>query len=209
MHPYLTRLGVREEVQQFFHPFYHADASGDLVFPYGNDLEHYGFAFHRIPDSEQLWVAGSTNFRLIRQVFFCTSALEAIAYLSIRFPAFRNLDNLLFLAAGARPVAEQLNWVNSNLAGKKLCLIFGKDILGRVCDLKIAAGISRTPVAVFISGGNVHVNFRFSNYIFPGQDFSLNAFERKSGYRFHIAAQKPAAFDSYLDQLKANNFYSP
>jgi len=208
MHPFLSRLGIRAEVQHFFQPFYHADASGNLVFPYGNDTEHFGFAFHRIPDTEMLWIAGNTNFHIARKVFICSSALEAVAYLSVKFPSFKRLDNLLFLSMGIRPGAEQIKWLTRNFSDKSFTLIFGKDILGRVCDLKIAAGISRIPAAIFISDDSVHVNFRSKNYIFPEQGFSLNAFERKAGYRFHTPAPKPLAYDSYLEQLKANNLNS-
>jgi hypothetical protein len=208
MHPYLTRLGVPPEVQRFFQPFYHADPQGNLVFPYGNDTESFGFAFHRIPDTEMLWIAGNTNYQMVRKVFICASALEAIAYLTTKLPTFNSLDNLIFLSAGVRPNTDQIRWVGRNLSGKLFKLVFGKDILGRVCDLKMAAGISNMPVAIFISDDNVHVNFRFKNHVFAIQDFSLNAFERKTGHRFNIPAQKPLVYDSYLEQLKANNFNS-
>jgi hypothetical protein len=208
MHPFLTRLGVRPEVQRFFQPYYHADAAGNLLFRYGDDLEHYGFAFHRIPATQQFWIAGNSNFAMIRQVFICASALEAIACLTICFSRFNHLDNLLFISTGLRPCTHQIQWLHSNLSGKKFSLVFSRDILGRICDLKIAAGISRIPVAVFISDDVVHVSFRHKNYVFSTNDFSLSALEKKSGYRFNMSAQKPPAYDSFFEQLKAQYFNS-
>ncbi|OKS89662.1 hypothetical protein [Mucilaginibacter polytrichastri] len=203
MHAFLTRLGVRSEVQEFFAAHYHSDANGNLIFPYGNDTEHFGFAFHRVPDTEMLWLAGNSNSNMIRRVFICASAMEAIAYLSVKYAAFNNVDGLLFAAVGAKPSPDQISWLTRNFAGRMFTLVFGKDILARVCELKVAAGLSNIPVAIFLEGEFIIVNYRYSNYVFPVQAFSLNAFEKKTGCRFRIATQKPPGFDSYLQQLKA------
>ncbi|SDF27896.1 hypothetical protein SAMN05216464_115102 [Mucilaginibacter pineti] len=203
MHAFLTRLGICPKVQDFFAPHYLSDACGNLIFPYGNDTEHFGFAFHRVPDTEMLWLAGNPNSNMIRRVFICASAMEAIAYLSVKYTAINDLEGLLFASVGAKPSIEQINWLNRNFTGRQFALVFGKDILGRVCELKVAAGLSNIPVAIFLEGDFIIVNYRSANYIFPAQAFSLNAFEKKTGCRFRIATQKPPGFDSYFQQLKA------
>ena len=58
MHPYLTRLGVLPEVQALFEDSYHTAGHGDLIFDYGDAVEHYGMAFHKIPVSNHCWLAG-------------------------------------------------------------------------------------------------------------------------------------------------------
>jgi hypothetical protein len=206
MHPFLTRLGVRPDVQHFFKPFYNNDEDGNLLFSYGSDTECYGLAFHRVPETDVLWIAGNRNFSQVRRVFICASAMEAIAYLSIKFSAFNRPDQMLFVAGGVRPGKEQVSWLTRNLPGKLFTLVNGKDILGRVSDLKMAAGICHIPVAVFISDDSVLTHFRSQKLEFSQQAFSLSAFEKKSGLRFRIATEKPKAFDSYFDQLKAKNF---
>jgi hypothetical protein len=45
MHPCFTRLGIRPEAQHFFRPFYRVDVIGNLLFPYGEETEHFGFGF--------------------------------------------------------------------------------------------------------------------------------------------------------------------
>ena len=206
MHPYLTRLGIRPEVQDFFSPFFSSDQAGNLVFSYRDSMEHFGFGFHRVPVSNHLWIAGNNNFFLIRHVVICASAMDAIAWLNLNYYTFLDLDNLLFLSLGASLKAPHIQWISENLPGKTFTLIFSKDILGRLADLKIAAGIRRMPVAVYLSEKKVLVSFRFRDYAFQPEGFSLNAFEKAAKYRFHISTGKPKAFDCYFDQLKANLF---
>jgi hypothetical protein len=49
MHPYLDRLGIRSEVQEFFAPFYDADEAGNLCFKFSEGFEYYGMGFHKVP----------------------------------------------------------------------------------------------------------------------------------------------------------------
>ncbi|MDB5141215.1 MAG: hypothetical protein JWR12_3131, partial [Mucilaginibacter sp.] len=95
--------------------------------------------------------------------------------------------------------------LSQNLTGKTFALVFARDVLGRVADLKIAAGLRRMPVAVYFEREEMlRVVFRSTSYLFRQADFSLNAFERAAGYRFNIPARKPRGFNSFFDQLNAN-----
>jgi len=206
MHPFLTRLGVRPQVQHFFSEYYTTDNTGNLVFAYGAQTEHFGLGFHRVPLSNELWKAGEINFSTVRQVIVCSSAMEAIAYFGFNFSSFNRAGNPLFLATGARPQSAQINWITQNLSGKAFTLIFGNDLLGRICDLKVAAGIAKIPAAItFNPDDNIKVTFRNAEYVIPADTFSLNAFEKASGYRFGIRTSKPKEYDSFLDQLKSNS----
>jgi hypothetical protein len=206
MHPYLQRLYVPVNVQQFFEPYLNADHNGDLVFSYGHETEVFGLAFHRVPIAENLWIAGNQNLAMVRQVFICESAMEAIAYLSMNFVAFRDFENLLFIATGSKPNTEQFRYILQNLPGKAFTLISSKDLLGRVCDLKAAAGIRKMPVAVAFENEQLKIHFRFRTYTFSPDGFSLNFFEKLSGYQFNLKTSKPKDFNCWLDQLKAFAF---
>jgi len=206
MHPYLTRLGVRAEVQEFFASFYQADTNGNLVFDYGGETEAYGFAFHRVPVSGGLWVAGQENSRLAGQVFICSSAMEALSFLAFRYTAYPDTSGLLFISIGPGLNDSHLQPVCSSLPEKKCTLLFGNDFVGKVTDLKIAAGIRKVPVAVYEQDGICTVNFRNRNYSFHTDAFSLNAFEKQAGYRFNIRTLKPKGFNTFFDQLKARAF---
>jgi hypothetical protein len=206
MHPYLIRLGVHPEAQVFFQPFYTVDRKGDLVFNYGDSIEHYGIAFHKIPVSENLFLAGSRNFHTVSHVIICTSAMDAMAYLSLNLPYFRDIRNLLFLATGTKPGTDQAHWINKNLAGKSFTCIFGNDLLGRVAEVKLAAGIRKMPAAVTVQAETVIVNFRMKDHVFTVDGFSLNALEKKAGYRFNIPVDKPKSFDSWIEHLQHHTF---
>jgi len=205
MHPYLTRLQVNPEVQKFFSRFYTTDELSNLLFSYGDGFEHFGFAFHKVPLSANFWFAGINNFSQVRQVMICSSAMEAVSWLNKNYLSFSSPDNLLFLSPGTGVHDTHLRWLSQNLTGKTFTLVFGRDVLGRVADLKIAAGIRRVPVAVYFEPEEMlRVVFRLNSYLFRQADFSLNAFERAVGYRFNIPARKPKGFNSFFDQLKAN-----
>jgi|GEM_PF-1056650 len=204
MHPYLTRLGIMPEVQMYFRPFYVSDALGNLVFPYGEDLEHFGFAFHRVPATDAFWMAGNLHFRQAGLVILSASALDAIAWLNKKLDSFPQTGNLLFLSLGAGISGAQLHWIRAHLQGKSFRVIFSRDVLGRMADLKLAAGIRGWPLSVY--GGDderVVVNFRAKLFSFSQENFSLAAFERAAGIRFAIAALKPKYYNSFFEELKA------
>ncbi|WP_114941280.1 hypothetical protein [Mucilaginibacter endophyticus] len=204
MHPYLTRLSIRPEVQRFFRLFYSSDDDGNLVFSYGEEAEHFGFAFHRIPVTDSFWLAGNLAYAQVRLVILSGSALDALSWLNKKAVCFPLTENLLFLSLGAGMSEAQLLWIRSHLAGKQFRLLFGRDLLGRIADLKLAAAINDTPLSVhFNESEQLAVHFRNRNYIFSQEQFSLSAFERAAGVRFGVATDKPKVYFTFFDELKA------
>ena len=195
MHPFLTKLGVAPVVQDYFAPYFITDIEGNLVFSYGDEAEHFGFAFHRVP-ANGFWQAGNSNLSMIRYVFLCDSAMEAISFFSLNYHSFRQIDQCLFIAGN--PAFK--------LPGKSCSLIFGKDILGKVRDLVTAAKIRNMPLSVLLTENDVQIYFRQKKYDIPHQSFSLSAFEKLSGYRFNLRICKPKNNDCWLDQLKTTTF---
>jgi len=208
MHPYLTRLGVRPEVQAFFEPYYSA-ISGDLFFQHGNYREHFGMAFHRIPSGGDFWLAGELNLSMVDRVLISNSAMDAIAFLHFYGHSLADWENILFISTGIKPTAIQLRWIRDRLAGKHLTLLFPADLPGNVTDLKVAAAFRRMPAAAFLAEKErLNICFRAKVYEFDQQTFTLSAFERASTYRFKIVTCKPKHGASFLDQLKAGAFPS-
>src|ERR1700744_1744799 len=201
MHPYLTRLNILAEVQDFFSPFHDTDGRGNLCFNYGNDTEIYGLAYHRVPATSQCWIAGPRNFALVRQVIICSSAMEAFAWLTCHINAYRSLDYLLFIATGSRITHEKLTWVRNELPGHKYGLLFGNDLLGKICDLKAAAALHGLAVKISGEQNGLSIHFRYRCFRMDHQLFSLNAFSRLSGFRFGVQTLKPAHYCNWLDQL--------
>ena len=208
MHPYLTRLGVRSEVQVFFEPYYSA-VSSDLLFQRGNYREHFGFAFHRIPSGGDFWLAGELNLTMVDRVLISISAMDAIAFLHFFGHSLAHWENILFISTGVKPTAIQLGWIRDRLAGKYLTLLFPADLPGAVTDLKVAAAFRRMPAAAFLAEKErLKICFRAKVYEFDQQTFTLSAFERASAYRFKVVTCKPKHCASFLDQLKAGAFPS-
>ncbi|WP_426584212.1 hypothetical protein [Mucilaginibacter sp. R-33] len=204
MHPYLTRLGIRPEVQRFFRPFYSSDGLGNLVFSYGEAAEHFGFAFHRIPVTDEFWLAGNLTFSQVWMIILSGSALDALSWMNKKMAGFPQIGNLLFLSLGAGMSEAQLLQIRSSLGGKQFRLLFGRDLLGRIADLKVAAGIKGCPLSVYLDESEqVVVSFRSRNFAFSQEQFSLSAFERAAGVRFGMATDKPKGYLTFFDELKA------
>jgi len=205
MHPFLTKLGIRPEVQEFFSPYYSSDSDGNLVFPYGRYAETYGMAFHHVPATENYWLAGC-DLTMAREIIICSSAMEAVAWLHIHYRACNQTGNLLFLSTGTRPCGEHFYRLKGKMKGKRISLLFGNDLLGRVCDLKTAAALRNQPAAVSLDNKNIFVTFRSKTYSYSRELFSLNAFEKQSAYRFHVRTLKPMTANSWLDLVRSGAF---
>ena len=205
MHPFFIRLGIGPEVYAFFRPFFTVDEIGNLVFSYGEDSEHYGLGFHRIPSSGGLWLAGNLNFPQVRFVILCGSAMDAVAWLKKKLRSFTNLEEVLFIATGAGLNQSQLEWIVTHFIHKEFSMIYGRDLLGKITALKMAAAIRRVPGEIYLAGDSrICIHFRARNFSFSREAFSLNAFEKASGYRFHIPASQPRFHDTFFDELKAS-----
>jgi len=206
MHPYLTRLGVRPEVQEFFAPFYMEDVQGNLLFDYGDATEHYGFAFHRVPVSENCWLAGNPDLNLVSKVFICSSAMEAIAFYHFRYADYPQPQCILFLSVGTQPNPAQFRWIAEVLSGRDYRLVFGDPLPDRAGELITAAALSKLPLKISINENHVLVEFRLKLYRMSLTAFSLHAFEKLSRYRFGVRTLRPKNVDSYFSQLKSASF---
>ncbi len=209
MHPYLTRLGVSAEVQDFFGPFYTSDDAGNLCFWYGKEMEHFGFGFHRVPVSADLWLAGNLHFSQVRQVIISSSALDAVSWLKKKAAFLSHTENLLFISTGAGLKSEQISWIRDCLYGKAFCLIYGNDFLGRLTCLKIAAGLRRLPLEVYADGSeSISVRFRSRTFSFSQKTFSLHNFEKAANFRFGIRCDQPKGYLTFFDELKADALFN-
>jgi len=203
MHPYLTRLGVLPEVQAFFNEHYDTLPDGNLSFDYGDAVEEYGLAFHRVPASKSCWLAGNISVSQVRQVFISFSALEAVAWFNKKY-AYLHRDRLLFIALGSRVRPAQIQYIRQQLSGKDINFLMGSDMVGQLTALKLAAAIRRQPLTVaLLAEEKVQVTFRGQNLLFSREQFSLTAFEKAAGYRFDMPALRPRKHVTFLDELTA------
>ena len=181
MNPLLTKLGVPKEVQTFFN-------IDELLFAYGEHFEHFDAGFHRVPTTQNIWLAGKD---LSREVIITSTAMEAIAYLSVNLHRYRDLDGLSFIAIGNLAHPGQLSWIKANYPKRKFTLVFGKDLLGKLADIRIAAGLKEKTIRLLHSGIRVQIMCDNKQYGFDQDNLSLNAFEKASGLRTGIRTCKP------------------
>lgn len=208
MHAYLTRLGIRPDVQEFFAPFYLGDPNGDLIFWHGKEAEHFGLGFHRVPVSAGLWLAGNLDLSQVRQVIISGCALDAVSWLNKKSAYLPHFDNLLFVSTGAGVKQEHTLWVNAQLQHKECCLINSRDLTGAMADLKLASAIRNLPMKIYFIEENVVVQFRLRTFSFSQEKFSLNAFEKTARFRFGVRTEKPKKHLTFFDELKAEAFFT-
>jgi hypothetical protein len=203
MHPYLTRIGIKAEVQHIFAPFTKEDTVGDLLFDYGDGLEHFSLAFHRVPVSVNFWMAGNRYLSQVAEVIISGSALDAVSWLNKKSFSLLAANRVLFLATGAGIHPFQLQWLRLNVQHKSIRLLYGKDLLGRITDLKIAATLRAEPLEIFNDDGRIVTRFRNKSFSFSQESFSVNAFEKASGYRFNLACDKPHSQNTFIEEAMA------
>lgn len=183
----LKRLGVPRNVRLFFEPFYQVQTDGSIIFPFGDEFEHVAFNFHRVPTAVNPWIAGSGPL-----AFISFSAIEAISFLSCSVHTFTDLQLLRFIAVGN-------HWENMPAITGKVSLLFGKDILGRLTDVKVSAALRTKRIAIGYSGDE---EFLIDGHSFSESHLTLSAFERSLGFRSGIRTVKPRNFNTFFEQLK-------
>jgi hypothetical protein len=189
----LTKLGISPKIQAFFDP------PGTLSFNYGDQEEHYGENFHTVPSTQNLWVAGTPH---ATQVIITYSVMEAMAFITLNRHRYPRLEQLVFIAIGNRLYARQADWIRQNFHGRKFTLVFGKDLIGNITDIKLTAGIKNIGIKIFHAENEVMIYRGNLLHVFNNHQISLHAFQEAFGIRPRFRTRKPANSLTFLDQLK-------
>lgn len=191
MNALLNKLGVPSEIQAFFN-------AGDLVFNYGDDMECFGSGFHRVPTTSHLFIAGG---EVSKELILTSSVMEAIAYLTLNAHHYSNLGHLSVIAMGNLPHRGQLARMGQGWQKRKITMVFGKDMLGRLTDIRVATGIRNKEVRFTLRNEMIDIEYNFVHYRFAPDKLSLSKFEKAAALRSGIRTAKPKQFDTYLNQL--------
>ena len=186
----LHKLGVPRNVRLFFEPWYQLEADGSIAFPFGDEFEHVGRDFHRVPTAVNPWIAGNGPL-----VFISFSAMEAICFLACYAHSFPDFNLLQFIAIGN-------HWENFHPCSGKVTLLFGRDILGRLNDIKLSVALRNKQLAIHYCDDET---FDIDGQLFPESQDTLNLFEKKLGIRSGIRTAKPRTFNTFFEQLKYQN----
>jgi hypothetical protein len=107
---------------------YRADISGNLIFDYNSGMsERFGKDGHLIPISAGFWCSRMVDLNIIREVFICPSAMDAVAFLYFNAGRFNRADELLFIAIG--PSYNYPGEVFKLLGKVKINLLLGNDLI--------------------------------------------------------------------------------
>ncbi|MBB6107845.1 hypothetical protein SAMN05421821_101243 [Mucilaginibacter lappiensis] len=193
MNQILTRLGISSEIQAFF------NVPSNLSFSYGDQHEQFDVDFHRVPATQNIWFAGTQN---ATHLIITYSVMEAMAFITLTRPRYPRLEQLAFVAIGNRFHAAQAHWIRQNFPGRKVTLVFGKDLIGRITDIKLAAAIKNIPIRIIHSNTKILVYRDNWVQIFSQDLISLHAFQEAFGIRPRFRTGKPPQSLTFLDQLK-------
>lgn len=191
MNALLTGLGVPQEVQALFN-------NSDCVFDFGDTSEHFGQGFHRVPTSQNVWTCVRDS---VTDLVITHSAMESIAFITLNRQCFPILDNIAFVAIGNYPHNLQTGWIRHNFKNRKITLVFSNCILGKLADIKVAAGLRSLPLNLKLMPAGIQVQCKGQSQTFGQQSLSLHAFEKSFGLRFGFKTAKPKHHMTYLDQL--------
>jgi hypothetical protein len=191
MNELLNKLGVPPEFQAFFN-------AGDLIFNYGDDTEHFGLGFHRVPTTPNLFIAGS---EVNKELILTSSVMEAIAFLTLNAHHYTNLGDLSVIAMGNLPHTSQLIRIGQGWQKRKITMVFGKDILGRLTDIKVSTGIRNKEARFTFRKEMIDIEYNLVHYRFASDKLSLSKFEKVASIRSGIRTAKPKQSDTYLNQL--------
>jgi hypothetical protein len=189
----LTRLGVPLEIQAFF------NIDDELSFDYGDQQELFGEGFHVVPSTKNLWLAGGIH---ATHVVISYSAMEAMAFITLNRYRYPRLEQLAIVAIGNRFYNEQARWIRENFRRRKFVLVFGKDMLGHLTDIKLTAGIKNLPVRIFHSENQFLIYQGSLLRAFDRERISLHAFQEAFSIRPRFRTGKPVQSLTFLDQLK-------
>ena len=192
MNDLLNRLGVPSDIQAFF------NTQADLSFPFGDDAEHFGANFHRIPTTGNLWLAGNQN---ASEVIVTYSAMEAIAFMTANRQRYPNPGKLAFIAIGNKLQDKQISWISRNFARAKFTMVFGNDLLGQITCIKLGAGLKKMPLRIQHHNGKVSIHCKDKFRTFDENRITYNAFQLAFAFRWKIRTRRSAKSLTYLEQL--------
>jgi hypothetical protein len=189
----LTGLGIPLEVQAFF------NIAADLTFNYGDQVERYEAGSHVVPSTPNLWFAGTQN---ATHLIITYSVMEAMAFITFNRHRYPRLEQLAFIAIGNKLHTEQGDWIRQSFPGRKVILVFGKDLVGHITDIKLAAVIKNIPVRILYQGNEIHIYRNNNLKVFDQEQVSLHAFQEAFSIRPRFRTGKPVRSLTFLDQLK-------
>lgn len=114
-------------------------------------------------------------------------------------------EGAILTAIGYNPDSAWVKIYLSELGRKhrnlKMYLVFSRDLIGRINDVRLACWAEGRDVQVYSSGGIIHLKADFDEASLPVEKLSLSAFCKASGFRTRLRTLKPTSSNCFWEQL--------
>jgi hypothetical protein len=172
---------------------YRADIPGSLIFDYNSgQSEHFGEKGHLVPLYGGFWSSRSVDLNIISQVYICSSAMEAIAFICFNSSRFNRPFELLFIAIG--PHYAYPEEIFKELGKVKINLVLGNDLIDVLRAIRFC--MEYRGIKVYFILQDELVVFRFTERIF------FISQHRLSLRQFFLSAKIRPFFRQYLPKSK-------
>lgn len=188
-------LAFDSHVLDFFIDQFYSD-NNIFQFPYGgneNDraIEYWSSSTHNVPLSSGIWVVHNGIHAQVRHLFIGHSAADILCFSQLRQEWLKPTGNVAFVATGLQPSVSQIAFLRDSFVNAKLHTLFDADLIGRVTDCKIALWYVGKAASFKVVNDQVEIYYRNSKFRLPSQSFSLNQFEKITGFRSGVRTHKP------------------
>lgn len=186
-------------LERYFNGTYQQGHDGKLDFVFSDGVsESFHSGKHQIALSRGIWY-NSSSFLSCNSLYICSSAMEAVAFATLQDSKLADLDQSCWIVFGLNcPLPGA---VPEFCFGRKINLLFGRDLLDVLRAVKICVSLKGFAVHFRLCGEQLSCKFRGRSYIFPVEGFSLSRFKQATGFRDYSRMKRPSCADSFLDQV--------
>ncbi|WP_316847244.1 hypothetical protein [Pedobacter psychrodurus] len=182
---------------------FRTDISGSVIFDYNGGLsEYFGKDGHLIAVAGDFWSSSVVNLNIVTQVFICSSAMEAVAFLHFNPSRFTRPDELLFIAIG--PDYHFPGEILKQTGKVQINLLLGGDLIENLRTIKFC--MDYRGIAVHFTLGDEMVFFKLPGNIFciPQQLISLRRFfllvKIRPFFRQYVPKSKISFLHEFMNQ---------
>jgi hypothetical protein len=182
---------------------FRTDVSGSLLFDYYNgQSEHFGENGHLVPLDGGFWSSRSVDFNIISQVYICSSAMEAIAFIHFNSSRFNRPCELLFVAIS--PHYTYPGEIFKELGKVKINLVLGCGLIDTLRAIRFC--MDYHGIEVRFTFQDEYIVFRFSELVLsiPQHCLSLRKIFLMANirpfFRQHLPKSKISFLHEFLNQ---------
>jgi len=187
-------------LDRYFKGTYECRHDGKLDFVFSDGIsESFHLGQHQMGISSGIWYS-SPGLLTCGSVYVCSSAIEAVAFTVLMGKKLADLDQYCWIVFGLNCPLPAI--VPEFCFGRKINLLFGRDLLDVLRAVKICVSLKGFSVQFRLCEDRLSCRFRGRSYTFPVEGFSLSRFKQATGFRDHSSMKRPLGADSYFDQMR-------